>query len=1115
MFTRILVIVSFCCVYMALSSTVNAWQGTDAAAEPSAIAILAEEATRLQNSGKFADAANQWEKIISTEPNWPRIGVAYLNLGVCKVSQGKFSEAFDPLKQSLKLSGNPVDTPKALMFLGYAQMNHGNQLSLSKDPADLEESSTYLTTATQTLGKITKGFPDFELSDQATYFRGQSFYKLDRLNEAIAEFEKVTDNEDATFRKGAFFDMAKAYQRQGELTLAQSAYDSYFSIAQSESKNNPAALVEARLSTAKAKLSLASLASKKGETTDVAALYRDVEEILQPLVDDPNSGARDEAIFNSALAAVGLGDGEKAASLFATVASLPDSSLSQQSAVLAGRELSQLKRYDRAIEMLRPIAESDSRFGIEAAIILSSALRMTDQPESALKITKRWTQNAPNSNLIVPLLMEQADATYMIDGQKKQAAKLYTTLALEYPQSPATADALYRAAAADWETFATKDAIEKARQFVERFPKHPRVPAAQSILADAAIADEDFVQGESIYRALARDYPDDPDVSRWTLRIGWALFLQDKYSEARDFLKTRVDTIAQPEDQSEAFHWIGESEYELKNYRDAISALNQSLESSMPWAHLDATLFTRLQSELALAQFDDALASANLLQKEFPDSKLVSESLLRTGEAYLDQQKFPEAIAQYKKVIMLYPQSEFLPSAMYGLGWAQLRSGQFEVAEATFDKLIAAFPTINLSKQASVGRSIAQRRMGKTDNAIVDLIAFIQSAPAGERKNNSMLELGLAYVENESWPEAESTFTQLLAVQPKTALADRAHYELAWVLRRLDKSDEALAQFKTLVNDYPNSDLAAEANFEVGADFYQRREFQSAADTFQRSLDLVSSSKKPAEDSESDSLVEKALYQLAWSHYQLNDFAQAAKHFSALTEKYPQSDRVGDALFMNAQSNFQLDNFTEALAAYQAARPKLELSPKANQSQLQLLMLHSAQSANQVGEFQTAIDLATPLTIGQTDNTDDDVLIHSAWLEIAKARLATGANDGAIDALERASEDLGKTGAQARVMKGDILLQQKKHEAAIKEYKLVFYGYGGTKSADEIRALQAYAIYETARASYIRVGDASVRMKPHLIAQALKHFRYLADNYSDQPLAQKAVEQIKTLEQLK
>jgi len=668
-------------------------------------------------------------------------------------------------------------------------------------------------------------------------------------------------------------------------------------------------------------------------------------------------------------------------------------------------------------------------------------------------------------------MMEQADAAFLIPGQKKQAAEIYSKIALDYPQSSATPAALYKSAAAHWETFESDDAVKMANQFIKLFPKHPRVPSARSILADAEIAKENFAEGESYYRDLLADYPSNPDVRRWTLRVGWTLFLQDKFAESRDFLKQRIDTISRPQDQSEAYHWIGESEYELKNYRDATSALNQSLESETPWDRLDATLFTRMQAEIALGQSDDALETLGLLQSGFPDSKLIGESLLRTGEAYLDQQKFPEAISQYKKVISQFPESSFLPSAMYGLGWAQLRSGQFETAEATFDKLIADFPTTNLAQKARAGRSIAQRRLGKTDSAIANLIELVKTAPEGEQKNNSMMELGLAYVENEDWPTAEATFNQLLAVEPKTSLADRAHYELAWVLKALKKPKEALIQFQQLVDDHPNSDLAAEAYFEVAADLYQREEYQSAADMFRLSLESISSDD---------------IY------------------------------RVGNALFMLAQSNFQLDKFREALSAYQSAKEKLKAAPFDNAPQKRLLLLHGAQSANQIGEYQTAVDLATPLTTIETDGdtSPESVVAYTAWLEIAKARFALEQVEGAMDALERASKDLGRTGAQARVMKGDLLLEQNNFDDAINEYKLVFYGYGGTKSTGEVRALQAYAIYEAARASYIRVADASARMKPVLIQQALEHFRYLVENYADQPLAEKATQQITTLEKL-
>ena len=100
-------------------------------------------------------------------------------------------------------------------------------------------------------------------------------------------------------------------------------------------------------------------------------------------------------------------------------------------------------------------------------------------------------------------------------------------------------------------------------------------------------------------------------------------------------------------------------------------------------------------------------------------------------------------------------------------------------------------------------------------------------------------------------------------------------------------------------------------------------------------------------------------------------------------------------------------------------------------------------------------------------------------------------------------------------MKGDMLFKQKRFDEAIDEFKLVFYGYGGTESAPEIRSLQAYAVYESARCSYVRISEASDRMKPQLVKDAIERFNYLIENYPNQNLAKEAQKQLETLERIK
>ena len=100
-------------------------------------------------------------------------------------------------------------------------------------------------------------------------------------------------------------------------------------------------------------------------------------------------------------------------------------------------------------------------------------------------------------------------------------------------------------------------------------------------------------------------------------------------------------------------------------------------------------------------------------------------------------------------------------------------------------------------------------------------------------------------------------------------------------------------------------------------------------------------------------------------------------------------------------------------------------------------------------------------------------------------------------------------------MIGELLFGQGKFDDAINAFKLVFYGYGGTQSTDEIKPWQAMAVFEAAQCSYVQIKDnTDPRLRPKLIAEANKHFQYLVDNYPQDKLVDEARKRLATLKQL-
>src|SRR4029079_17873577 len=54
---------------------------------------LLQEAAKLQNAGKYSEAANKWQTFIKEFAKDPALGQAYMGLGTCLLETGEFNEA--------------------------------------------------------------------------------------------------------------------------------------------------------------------------------------------------------------------------------------------------------------------------------------------------------------------------------------------------------------------------------------------------------------------------------------------------------------------------------------------------------------------------------------------------------------------------------------------------------------------------------------------------------------------------------------------------------------------------------------------------------------------------------------------------------------------------------------------------------------------------------------------------------------------------------------------------------------------------------------------------------------------------------------------------------------
>jgi TolA-binding protein len=656
-------------------------------------------------------------------------------------------------------------------------------------------------------------------------------------------------------------------------------------------------------------------------------------------------------------------------------------------------------------------------------------------------------------------MLDKADAAYAIPDRRAESQDLYLQIVTKYPDSRLAPAALYNAAYAAMENRKFDDALAMTKRFRQKYSDSDYMIDVLEVETDSHLLNNDAKAAEASATNLVNTYGNHPKVNLWRLNIGLAQFLQSNYQPALTTLQPIVDQLPSPEKKAEALHWIGCSQRKLSQTKAAIQTLTQSHQTNAQWRFADETLMRLSQAYFADKQGDNAKQVARKLIADFPKSKLLAEANYRMGEFDYEAGNYDGALKSYAAVIDNHDDSQFVPYALYGIGWSYLQKDQNDFASSAFEKLTNRFPEHKLTKQVAVGRAAANRGQGNADAAIADINSFLETEIDPAKRQEALYELGLAQIQKKDWPAVIQTFSKLIELAPSAPQADRYHYELAWAHKSNNDENSALEQFNAIAANFPTSNLAAEANFHIGQSAYMQKEYVNATKHFE----LASASEDPA-------VKEKAHYKLAWSYYKQKQFEKARIEFQKQLDTFPDGNLKADAMFMVSEALYETRKFDEALQRYKVAKPIIETSKTVSLNFKILTDLHGAQSANEAGQHDQAIQFASSLI----DKDVEQYIKQDAQMEIGDAYRAMNEPEKAIEAYSKAAFHPGATAARSKCMMGEILFDQKEFAAAINEFKTVRYGFGGNKANDEIKKWQAFACYEAARCNMVQISTPNI-----------------------------------------
>lgn len=1091
---------------------------------PSDAAIAAyTDAANLQNNRKYEYAALDWEKFLKNFPDTELSPQADHYAGVCWLQLKDFKKAaphFEAVVTKWKNVPKFNLVEDGFLNLGWCQY----QLGLN----DQNGGAGSFAKAADTFYKSIKEYPKGKYVDQVLYFLGDSLYlqstalanesdalradgKVEEAKAKGAEAAKrklasisplkklVEEHPKSTMRASALYALGVTYEETKQYPNAAEIFATFL---KEFPENKLATEVQMRTAETVAQAGLAAkAANNKAEAKEA---FEDAATRFGEVAAVEGFAQADHATFRQADCLLELEKWSDAAKLYAVIPEqFPQSNYVNDAILNAGRYFYRAGNYGDAQTWLDKAVAANTADSPEAAHWLCKIYLNDDGPQKAADLAEKVLPSAGKSEFLVDLKLDQADALFEIDAKRPQSLALYEKIAEEHPSHRLAPQALYNAAftALDLKLFA--QGVKHAENFLTKFPEDVLVPDVKYVQAECNLLQDNYAAAESAYRDLVENYPSHENLALWQIRLAWALYLQDKYAEVIDLLGPLAEKFQSADEIAEANHLVGASQFALKNYGPANTALSAALKANPKWRMADATRLLQSQALFHTDKVKEAIKSVKQLIVDFPNSTRLPEANFRLGEFEYALDNFAASAAAYDKVLAA-GKSEFVPFSLWGKGWSELKQDKFDAAIASFTSLIDDHPKHELTADATFARGMCRRHNGDNKGAVQDIDQSIAAGLSDIYTADAQYEKGQAQSALKDYKGAAKSFAAALKAAPKGPLADKCLYELAWAYKSSDQAKPALENFAKLAKEHPKSEYAAEAHFHVGDDLYQRKEYAKAAAEFAEA----------ASGADTDSLSEKSLYKLGWCNYELKKYDQSLQNFQAQVKKYPNGELKADGLVMVAESLFNLEKHEEALPAYVAAREATKNSENATDDMKALVLLHGGQSAYELKKFDEALAMLEPVVADYAKTS----FVPQAQFEIGRSLMGQGNYADSVKAFDEARTKASLAGnqglkARALYMKGAAYFAQKDYANAVKTYDYATGIFSGNSLTDEVKKWLGYATYEAGQCYYVQVRDAKSKQKrAELIKNAKKYFEDVVKNYPGHAVANQAQKQLALLE---
>jgi len=464
--------------------------------------------------------------------------------------------------------------------------------------------------------------------------------------------------------------------------------------------------------------------------------------------------------------------------------------------------------FARAVAALDTVlaAYPDGQYAHEAALLrLTLALKGSSDVLQVREAAERYMAQhpeGPEKGAGLILIGER----YALAGRASAAQEVYRAIIQRYRGTEATGTAMVRLAEGYNGMARPDSALLLLDEFIAEFQKHQESSRAAFIVAGLEKEKGNTSRALELYERIATEFSYTAYADSVPERRGDALFASGRYEEAAreyqrslDAITRDIITLKQPSPPvilklAACYQRAGRSAEAKAAFLQYLAAdPSTSLKGDVYYA-LAALVRMEGNSSLAIKYLKQAAESA-------ADPLLRERASLEAADLLFESEEYDGAIRQYREVQQLTKNDTL---AQY----AEARS------------VVGLYRLDNLQE--------ADRRAQ----------AFIKARPkAVESAAEFQFERGRSYVRKTQFDLAMRQFTTVTKDYRRSAIAPEATYWTGRVYELQNKPGEAVKVYQRVLEDYPRHEVAPRARLGLGNAYYSLEQFENAMKQFKPLVD--------------------------------------------------------------------------------------------------------------------------------------------------------------------------------------------------------------------------------------------------------------------------------------